>query len=306
MFNISRTNEQITKPFFFLLKTVNFECRTNFVRFLGGWDICKTKRGSEIDKYIFILTWSGPHNTKVALRCPEWLLTGLVIPLEAFRGPKLPQLVFQGVSRPLRGQSQHLKATLVQWGPLQVSMNMYFSEPESHFVFQISRPSKIAQNWFCIQNLHMDLSFQKKEARIIEHELHRLYLETQSFYWFSYWLHHLWLHMWLYHFWLRIWLHHLLLYIWLHYFYLWLYILSQHLWLHIMNVFIISFPVWAGIDFNSSPNRKWNYEKGAVKYCLVRRTTADFAFLLASTNVHTESQPIGMQNQLLSFSLDNT
>ena len=46
--------------------------------------------------------------------------------------------------------------------------------------------------------------------------------------------------------------------------------------------------------------------KGAVKYCLVRRTTADSAFLLASTNVHTESQPIGMQNQLLSFSLDNT
>ena len=46
--------------------------------------------------------------------------------------------------------------------------------------------------------------------------------------------------------------------------------------------------------------------KGAVKYFLLRRTTADSAFLLARTNVHTESQPIGMQNQLLSFSLDNT
>ena len=46
--------------------------------------------------------------------------------------------------------------------------------------------------------------------------------------------------------------------------------------------------------------------KGAVKYCLKRRTTADSAFPLSSTNVQTESQPIVMQNQLLSFSPDNT
>ena len=89
-------------------------------------------------------------STRAALRCPDWLLTDLVIPLEAFRGPKLPQLVSKGVSGPLSGQSGHLKATLVLWGALQVSMNMYLSIPESRFVLQISQPPKITQNWFCI------------------------------------------------------------------------------------------------------------------------------------------------------------
>ena len=34
---------------------------------------------------------------------------------------------------------------------------------ESYFVLQISQPPKVAQKWFCIQNLHMGLSFQEKE-----------------------------------------------------------------------------------------------------------------------------------------------
>ena len=42
-------------------------------------------------------------------------------------------------------------------------MNMYLSILEPGFVLQISQPPKIAQNWFCIHNLHMDLSFQKKK-----------------------------------------------------------------------------------------------------------------------------------------------
>ena len=46
--------------------------------------------------------------------------------------------------------------------------------------------------------------------------------------------------------------------------------------------------------------------KGAVKCCLVRGTTADSEFLLASRNVQKEAQPIGMQNWPLSFSLVNT
>ena len=62
------------------------------------------------------------------------------------------------------GQSGASQAFLVLWGPLQVSMNMYFSMPETNFVLQISQPPEITQNWFCIQNLHMDLSFQKKKT----------------------------------------------------------------------------------------------------------------------------------------------
>ena len=58
----------------------------------------------------------------------------------------------------------HLKAPLRLWGPIYVSMNMYLSISEHSFVVQISQPPKIAQNWFCIQNLHMDLSFQKKKT----------------------------------------------------------------------------------------------------------------------------------------------
>ena len=50
------------------------------------------------------------------------------------------------------------------WGPLQVSMNMDLSFPEPGFVSQISQSPKIAQNWFCIQNLHMNLSFQEKKT----------------------------------------------------------------------------------------------------------------------------------------------
>ena len=42
-------------------------------------------------------------------------------------------------------------------------MNMYLSIPEPRFVLQISQPPQIAQNWFCIQNLHMDLSLQIKK-----------------------------------------------------------------------------------------------------------------------------------------------
>ena len=42
-------------------------------------------------------------------------------------------------------------------------MNMNLSYLELHFVLQISQPPNIAQIWFCIQNVHMDLSFQGKK-----------------------------------------------------------------------------------------------------------------------------------------------
>ena len=46
---------------------------------------------------------------------------------------------------------------------LRVSMNINFSTSEAHFVSQISQPPERTQNWFCIQNLPMDLSFQGKK-----------------------------------------------------------------------------------------------------------------------------------------------
>ena len=70
--------------------------------------------------------------------------------------------------------------------------------------------------------------------------MRRAYLDTQSYYWFSYWLHHLWLDIWLHHLWLHIWLHHSWLHIWLNHLwlhlwlcFLWFHIRIIHLWLHI-------------------------------------------------------------------------
>ena len=43
---------------------------------------------------------------------------------------------------------------------LQLSMILNLCTSELHFVFQISQPPNIAQKWFCIQILRMDLSSQ--------------------------------------------------------------------------------------------------------------------------------------------------
>ena len=115
-----------------------FQIKNQFCALLGGQDFYKTKRCSGIDKCIFILTWSGSHWNTVALRWPNWLLTGPVMPWEALMGPQLPRLVSQGVSGPLKGPSRHLKATLILWGPFQANMNMYLS---------------ISENWFCLVNI---------------------------------------------------------------------------------------------------------------------------------------------------------
>ena len=45
-------------------------------------------------------------------------------------------------------------------GTIPVSMNMIFIDSVIHFVLQISQPREIAQKWFCIQYVRMDLSFQ--------------------------------------------------------------------------------------------------------------------------------------------------
>ena len=107
------------------------------------------------------LKWSSQHQSGLEMTrlAPDW-------PGHTLRGPHRPQVAPTGlleVSRQLRSQSGHLKATLRLWGPLQVSMNIYLSISEPGFVLQISQPPKIAQNWFGIQNWHMDLSFQRKK-----------------------------------------------------------------------------------------------------------------------------------------------
>ena len=44
------------------------------------------------------------------------------------------------------------------------SINLDLLTSEPHFVFQISFLPNIAQKWFCMQNLRMDLSFQEKKT----------------------------------------------------------------------------------------------------------------------------------------------
>ena len=54
------------------------------------------------------------------------------------------------------------EVTLRQQVPLQVCMNLNLSTSELHFVFQISQPPNIAQKWFFMQNLQMDLNFSEE------------------------------------------------------------------------------------------------------------------------------------------------
>ena len=85
-------------------------------------------------------------------------------PGDTLKGPQGPPVAPTGLSGGVLatlGLSGHLKATLMLLGPPQASVNMYLYISEPSFNLQISQPPEIAQNWFCIQNLHMDPSFQK-------------------------------------------------------------------------------------------------------------------------------------------------
>ena len=65
-------NRFLNRFFFWKLRSMcKFWIQNQFCAILGGWDICKTKAVSKIDMYIFILTWSGPHCLREALRCPN-------------------------------------------------------------------------------------------------------------------------------------------------------------------------------------------------------------------------------------------
>ena len=135
---------------------VNFEYRiqNHFCVILGGWDISKPKWESE-------MAWSGPSSARLVSRCPHWPLPVPDNLWETSLGNLGPLRASQGMTRPASSQLGHLKAILVLWGPLQISMNIILS---ISIVLQISQPPNIVQKWFCIQNLHMDISFQKKQT----------------------------------------------------------------------------------------------------------------------------------------------
>ena len=99
---------------------------------------------------------------------PDW-------PSHTMKGPQGPQVAPTGRSGGVganqgpvgtsQGNSEAVRTPLGQYNVL-----VYF---RTQFCFaNISPPPKIAQNWFCIQNLHTDLSFQKNK------------LVKKSVYWF--------------------------------------------------------------------------------------------------------------------------
>ena len=109
---------------FFLLKTeihIKFRIQNHFCAILRGWDICKTKSVSEIDKFIFILTWSGRHSTSMALRCPNWLPTGLV----TLRGPKGPKDANTGLSCVIWTNQGPVRASWGQSGTAETTLGHY-------------------------------------------------------------------------------------------------------------------------------------------------------------------------------------
>ena len=112
------TNLQ-TVFFFWKLRSIwKFWIQNHFYANLGGWDICKTKCGFETNKFIFLLTWSGSHSTRVVLRGPSWPLTDQISNLEILRCPKLAQSVIRVSWGPVvasQGQSGSIKTTLSQY-----------------------------------------------------------------------------------------------------------------------------------------------------------------------------------------------
>ena len=136
LFNISETKKKISEPGVSSenwYPHVNFEYRTMCV-ILGGWDICKPKWDSETDTIILVMTLSGLSSARLASRCPYGPLIGPDNPWETSVGIFGPLRASQGMTRPVGSQLGHLKAILVLWGLLQVSMNIHLSILELHFV----------------------------------------------------------------------------------------------------------------------------------------------------------------------------
>ena len=142
---------------FFLLKLRSMSKywkQNHFCVILGGWDIYKTKCGSETYQFIFKLSHSGLKTAKFAPSSTNWLKTSPDSSQVAPSGPSNPIWLF------------YLDHFQNLW-ELFFKFLKFWSESikqESHFVLQISRPPTIAQKWFCIKNLRMELSFQEKKT----------------------------------------------------------------------------------------------------------------------------------------------
>ena len=83
------------------------------------------------------------------------------------RGPKGPKVAKTGLSEVYWASQVPVTVSQGQTDtarPLQVIPNLTLSASESHFVLQISPLPNIEQKWFCTQNLHMGLSFQRKKT----------------------------------------------------------------------------------------------------------------------------------------------
>ena len=141
-----------------------FWVQNHFCTILGDWDIYKIKSDSEMDKVKSGIILSGLNSDRLAPRCTNWPLSGPGHPWETSLGNSGPLRASQDMIRSVRVEMGHLRAILVLWGTLQVSMNMNLSISEPNFVLQISQSPNNAQKWFCIQNLLMGLSFQKKKT----------------------------------------------------------------------------------------------------------------------------------------------
>ena len=63
-------------------------------------------------------------------------------------------------------------------------MNINSSVSELNFVLLISRPPKITEKWFCIQNLCVNISFQEKNGLIIQYLVAEILSKNRvSFFW---------------------------------------------------------------------------------------------------------------------------
>ena len=139
------------------MNTEPFLCHTRALRYL------KNKCGSEVDKFKFILATSSTCGLRMA--SAYWKK----VPDRPLIDPGYPYLTIRASKLFKPDKRSHIFFLLnvlkkcsgsKYWGNLFYHINL---SQKSHFVLQIFQLPKIVQNVFSIQNLRMDLSFQKKK-----------------------------------------------------------------------------------------------------------------------------------------------
>ena len=122
----------------------------------------KTKWGFETEKIIFMLVCSGSEN--IALKLTYWPLNG---PWLALTAPQIPW-DYKGCTNWIDLFKFLFIFIIFQhsWEVKIRKKGVYYNRPcqKVNFVWQISRLPKVAQKWFCIQNLRMwVLVFRRKK-----------------------------------------------------------------------------------------------------------------------------------------------